>query len=245
MELFDAVIAFLGDIPEVLLLKATEGKAIASYLTDIFGKLNILNCELQGPRSTLLDAKAKICAFLSKLRLFKENVKRQELHHFSCLMKCAPLNDDTVREISTHLDALEADFNKRFADLKALQIPGWLTQPFITELADVEVELQDEIAELQYDANALALHKIKSTMMWLDSGIAMKFPLCAAKALKMLLPFPSSYLVETGFSAVNDILTKKRNRLKMTVRGDLRVKLSHLQPDFLALAKCHQAQGSH
>lgn len=165
MELFDAVTVFLGDIPEVLLLRTAEGKAIVSYFADIFGKLDILNRDLQGPKATLVDAKTKVCAFISKLRLFKENINRQELHHFSWLLRCAPLDDDTTVTIAAHLDALEAEFNKRFADLKALQIPCWFTQSFITELADVAVELQEEIAEVQNDLNALALHKAKSTMM--------------------------------------------------------------------------------
>ena len=33
---------------------------------------------------------------------------------------------------------------------------------------------------------------------------------------KLLLPFPSSYLVECGFSAVNYLLLKKRNRSDIT-----------------------------
>ena len=149
---------------------------------------HILNRDLQGPKSTLVDAKTKVCAFISKLHLFKQNINCQELHHFSWLMKCAPLNNDTTMAIVDHLDALEVEFNKDFADLKALYIPGWFIQPFITELSDMEMELQDEIAEVQNDPNALALHKAKSTLMWFDSGLMERFPRCAAKALKLLLP---------------------------------------------------------
>ena len=59
------------------------------------------------------------------------------------------------------------------------------------------------------------------------------------------LPFPSSYLVKCGFSAVSDLLLKKRNRLDITKRGDLRFKLSKLVPRINALCAKHQAQGSH
>ena len=40
-----------------------------------------------------------------------------------------------------------------------------------------------------------------------------------------LITFPSSYLVEGGFSAVTNILTKKRNQLQINNRGDLRMLL--------------------
>ncbi|GFV37124.1 uncharacterized protein TNCV_3633921 [Trichonephila clavipes] len=54
-------------------------------------------------------------------------------------------------------------------------------------------------------------------------------------ARKLLLPFPSSYLAECGFSAVNDLLLKKRNRLDIIKRGDLRLKLTKLEPDIRSL----------
>ena len=48
-------------------------------------------------------------------------------------------------------------------------------------------------------------------------GLAIEppFPRIDAPALarELLLPFPAPYLVECGFSGVNDLLLKKRNRL--------------------------------
>ena len=35
---------------------------------------------------------------------------------------------------------------------------------------------------------------------------------------KLLAPFPSSYLAKCGFSAANDLVLKKRNRLDSTLR---------------------------
>ena len=69
-------------------------------------------------------------------------------------------------------------------------------------------------------------------MMWLDDGLSQKYPMCCAEALKLLLPFPTSYLVESGFSTVKDLLTKKRNSLCVDRRGDLRIKLTNIHPDF-------------
>ncbi len=59
-----------------------------------------------------------------------------------------------------------------------------------------------------------------------------------------LIAFLSTYLVESGFSRVSQLLTKYRNRLNIVERGDLRLALSKLEPDIQTLASKHQAQGS-
>ena len=82
-------------------------------------------------------------------------------------------------------------------------------------------------------------------MSWLCDETETKYPHSTNFARKLLLPFPSSYLAECGFSAVNDLLLKKRNRLDITKRGDLRLKLTKLEPDIKSLCRRHDAQGSH
>ena len=61
-------------------------------------------------------------------------------------------------------------------------------------------------------------------------------------ARKLLLPFPYSYLAECGFSTVNDLLLKRRNRLDITKREDLRLKLTKLVPYIKSLCRRHKAQ---
>jgi hypothetical protein len=53
-----------------------------------------------------------------------------------------------------------------------------------------------------------------------------KYPNSTSFARKSLLSFPLSYLVECGFSAVNDLLLKKINCLDITNYGDLRLQLT-------------------
>ena len=62
---------------------------------------------------------------------------------------------------------------------------------------------------------------------------------------KFLIAFPSSYLAERGFSAVANLLSKKRNRLHVTERGDLRLFLTKFDPDVNKLSKMHQCHPSH
>ena len=47
---------------------------------------------------------------------------------------------------------------------------------------------------------------------------------------KFLIAFPSSYLAERGFSEVANLLSKKRNLLHVTERGDLRLFLTNFHP---------------
>jgi len=60
-----------------------------------------------------------------------------------------------------------------------------------------------------------------------------------------LIAFPSSYCVERGFSTVVNLLTKKRNRLEITNREDLRLNLTSLKPNIENLLSKHQAHPSH
>ena len=72
-----------------------------------------------------------------------------------------------------------------------------------------------------------------------------KYPNLWEKIKLLLLAFPSSYLLEKGFSLVWQLLTKQRNRLQICKRGDLRLLLSNIEPDIIKLTNSHQAQGSH
>ena len=74
--------------------------------------------------------------------------------------------------------------------------------------------------------------------------VSEKYPQFWIKVKLFILVFPS-YLVETGFSAVNHVLTKSRNKLDVSQKGDLRLLLSNFKPDILKLAKSHQPQGTH
>ncbi len=60
---------------------------------------------------------------------------------------------------------------------------------------------------------------------------------------KILLP--TSYLVECGFSAVNKIVRNERSKIDTCMQGEMRLKLTNLNPNITNLAAKHQPQGSH
>ena len=80
--------------------------------------------------------------------------------------------------------------------------------------------------------------------IWKTNDIA-KYPLLRDKAQLYVIAFPSSYLVESGFSRVSHLLSKVRNRLDIVKRGDLRLSLTSMEPDIKKLTEQHQPQGSH
>ncbi|GFW83227.1 zinc finger BED domain-containing protein 5 [Trichonephila clavipes] len=63
------------------------------------------------------------------------------------------------------------------------------------------------------------------------------------KAFRILLPFSTSYLCETGFSAVAALKTKYRSQLN--IEKELRVSISNIKPSFENLCSARQAHGSH
>ncbi|XP_067133809.1 protein FAM200C-like [Centruroides vittatus] len=220
-------------------LLTTNGKAYVSYLADIFEKLNILNRQLQGPSKTLVDAKAKIFGFVKNLELSQKHLSNRNFEQFHWLNKCNVF-DSAILEIVNHLKILIMDFKERFADLKEMNFPTWMVQPGLVDLADISnLQYQEELAELRSDESVITLFNIKGAMAWLCDETEEKYPNTTKCARKLLLPFPSSYLAECGFRAVSDLLTKKRNRLDITQRGDLRLTLTKLEPGIKSLCKKH------
>ncbi|GFX56776.1 zinc finger BED domain-containing protein 5 [Trichonephila clavipes] len=64
------------------------------------------------------------------------------------------------------------------------------------------------------------------------------------KAFRVLLPFSTSYLCETGFSTVAALKTKYRSQ-QLNIEKELRVSISNIKPSFENLCSARQAHGSH
>lgn len=137
------------------------------------------------------------------------------------------------------------DLCERFDDLRTMNFPTWLTQTLLADLPEAEFRYQQELAEIQSDESLKALFKHKGINMWFSDEVGRKYPSISSVAKEMLIPFPSFYLVECGFSTVGYLLDAKRNRLDITQRGDLRLKLTKLSPRIKDLCRLHQGQGSH
>lgn len=143
---------------------------------------------------------------------------------------------------------MREDFKIRFEDLENMHVPDWLVAPFDKKIDNKcdESDLEDELIEMCEDLEAKALFKNNIlSEYWSNINTATKYPKLRAAAEPFLLAFPTSYMVEAGFSHANAILTKQRNRLNLQTRGDLRLKLTNFKPNINSLAAAHQAHPSH
>ena len=109
----------------------------------------------------------------------------------------------------------------------------------------MDSNLADELLHLQHDDAMKPIYASKNQLMWLDPQVCAKYVELAQVAEQTLLPFPTTYLVECAFSAITDILTKKRGTLDICKRGDLRAKLTCFSPRFSLLTYQHEAHGSY
>lgn len=241
--LFDSVLEFLESKDPDLKKNLINFKADIAYLTDLFKKFNDVNLQLQGDSLNLIKTKSVISAFLGKLKFMKENIGRREFSQFSNLSQVECLDED-IQTYVQHLIALHDDFKIRFEDILSMEIPPWIINPF--DETEVEnVILQEELLELSTNEELKVTFKRGYQKFWLQAEIPEKYPGLWGIVQKLLIAFPSSYLVEKSFSAVTNLLTKKRSRLNITERGDLRLFLTKLKPNIDNLLSIHQVHPSH
>jgi hypothetical protein len=88
--------------------------------------------------------------------------------------------------------------------------------------------------KLQFKENSLA-------NFWLH--VRTDYPELSYKALKVLIPFLTTYLCEKAFSALMYLKNKYRDRLR-NVESDLRIKLSEIKPNIEKLVTEMQHQPS-
>ncbi|CAH1986347.1 unnamed protein product [Acanthoscelides obtectus] len=138
--------------------------------------------------------------------------------------------EDDVSTYVQHLNALYSDFESRFEDILTTVIPPWIINPY-GDIEKTNVIIQEELTELSTNEELEVQFKNGYQQFWLQNNIPVTYPVLWNIARKLLISFPSSYLVERGFSAVTNLLTKKRNRLDIISQGDLRLTLTKLTPN--------------
>lgn len=244
-DLYETILEFLNSCDENMCKKLRNERVDIAYLSNIFEKLNEVNIKLQGSNMNLIKAKGIINAFISKLSIFKERLSRKDFTQFTSLKLIEDLILDTdIDCYCSHLQKLKEDFEVRFQDFNDLKIPDWVINPFLSDVSSAQTSLREEIIDLQNDVEAqVHFQQLGYEVFW-PKMQTKYFQLW--KEIKLLfIAFPSSYLVEKGFSQVSELLTKQRNKLNISKRGDLRLRMTSIEPDIENLSKSHQAQGSH
>ncbi|CAI5671583.1 SCAN domain-containing protein 3 [Oreochromis niloticus] len=225
-----------------------EWVAKLAYICDVFGLLNELNLSLQGKMTTVFKLADKVAAFKAKLDLWRRRVNRGIFDMFQTL---AGFLEETLPEqsfsqlVQDHLSLLLKEFERYFPITKDPRTDKeWIRDPFVNKPGESSLPLQeeDQLLEITNDGGLKSMFETSALpVFWIK--VMAEYPEIATKALKTLLPFPTSYLCEAGFSAVTATKTKLRSRLNIS--NTLRVSLSPITPRWDRLVAEKQAQGSH
>ena len=217
-------------------------------MSDIFNKFNEVNLQLQGNDVSLIKVKSAISTFLSKCKFFQRNLARHELYQFPSLCeldKEKRISDDDLQVYCTHLEELQRDMSERVQGLLSLKIPDWVINPFLEVCNEETGEAEEEIISIQNEIELSPKCKKSYKDFWLQKKISDFYPVLWNKAKIYFIVFTTSYLAERGFSAVFLLLSKQRNRLRITEREDLRLLISEFDPDVEKLIYLHQVHRSH
>nr|XP_061783570.1 zinc finger BED domain-containing protein 5-like [Nerophis lumbriciformis] len=214
-----------------------------AYLSDMFGKLNELNLQLQGKDKHIPQLADKITAFSRKLEGWGRRLDQQNIDAFENLGEVAEKTESgattVIPCIKQHISCLREMFHKYFP-INSAQY-NWVMDPFNAAApADFMSAEEDQFIELTSDS-ILRLRFTTLSQFWF--GVENEYALIGQRAVSILLPFATSYLCEIGFSAVASLKTKYRSQLN--IEHDLSVAVSSLQPRFEKLCSAKQAHCSH
>uniref|UniRef100_A0A671URU5 DUF4371 domain-containing protein n=1 Tax=Sparus aurata TaxID=8175 RepID=A0A671URU5_SPAAU len=224
-----------------------------AYLADVFSALNTLNVVLQGKTVTMFNVQDKIKATRMKMELWCGRLDRGEFDSFPTLADFLltageDMDRSTVASFKQHLQDLHSQLGIYFPELDTSF--EWIRNPFgdKTHIEQVSSKLSprevDSLVDIASDGTLQTTFREKGlTDFWLH--IQPEHPELADSALKLLMPFPTTYNCEVGFSSLVGLKTKQRNRIN--VDYDMRLKLSSLEPDIASLMaqKKKQHHSSH
>ncbi len=198
-----------------------EWLAKLAYLADIFSHLNGLNLALQGAAVNTFNVQNKVEATIRKLALWAKRVDRSNCDSFENLsdfltkenMQLPITVTNTVKE---HLQGLKTQL-REYCPVPDAQC-SWIENPFAGHsdetLAALSAKEQDSLLDLSSDTALKLVFSQKHLInFWLH--VASEYPDLADRAVKFLMPFPTTYLCESGFSALVALKTKYRNKLNV------------------------------
>ncbi|KAF7490982.1 Zinc finger BED domain-containing protein 5 [Sarcoptes scabiei] len=134
-----------------------------------------------------------------------------------------------------HLSGLMANFEKYFPQNNHRN--RWIKEPFNADMNHPDYPKEESMADLSSDSKAQHLFNAMSLVdFWLS--MQHKYPDLSKKALRAFIVFPTSYLCETGFSALASI--KNKYRSKLDVEADMILTISKLVPRYQQLCNEHR-----
>ncbi|KAM4565936.1 zinc finger BED domain-containing protein 5-like [Odontesthes bonariensis] len=229
-ELREEILLFLEDAKSPLLQHMEDMNWVAklAHLADIFDRMNMLNASLQGKECNVFVANERVTAFRNKLDLWATRVDQGSLEMFSTVedvMTRADLPLDTILPvISEHLRGMCRQFGEYVTEDTVKH--EWIRNPFLfnpTPSDGLSIHEKEALTDLTADRELQQkITRVSIGSFWLS--VENEYPTLTEKAMVKLTPFSSTYMCESGFSAMAYIKNKYRSRL--AVEDDLRLFLS-------------------
>ncbi len=221
-------------------------KAKIFYLSDIFEYINNFNKQLQGKNGDLVSCSEKIKGFLRKAKFWKSQLQKQSLELFSNLKLTNP-SQEILNDCGKHLDGLILNLNERFQDILKIKYPLWYSdldkydyfEDSITKPDIIESLL--DLKENKKLLNSVNKEGINGYLNIIDthSGVFAIFD-------PFIISFPTTWLVEAGFSVVLYVFSNRRSSLDINKRGNIRIKLNFsIEIKYDELCASHQEQKIH
>ena len=218
-----------------------------TYLADIFSRLNELNLYLQGTEGiSVFAVHDKIRGFMKKLFLWKNYINNRNYECFETLQTFVMENevevdDSVIIDISDHLDKLTENFDNYFQEeMNNLHQKRWIMNPFQPAMTTgISTKADEELFDLSEDSS---LKMNFNTRKLIEFWVSLRTPyqIISTEALRVLLPFVTSYNCEAGFSAMVGIKNKYRNKLQLS--NSLRLKLSDIEVDVKSIIERYKKQ---
>ncbi|GBM84908.1 Zinc finger BED domain-containing protein 5 [Araneus ventricosus] len=190
---------------------------------------------LQLDKSTDVAGLAILLVFVRKIQYW---ISAVEQNNFECFQTLSDFLEESevdfdmeIRDgIKTHLSSLQQSLSDYFPNLEN-QDNYWVQNPFKIKEKPKGFHSMDyeNLIELSSDTQLEAKFRTVSlTIFWSD--VFDEYPNLAKQAIRILLPFATTYLCEAGFSKY--VATKTKYRNKLDAAPDMRVQLSNLTPNF-------------
>ncbi|XP_078503445.1 zinc finger BED domain-containing protein 5-like [Lissotriton helveticus] len=218
-----------------------------AFLSDLFEKLNALNKSLQGNNTNFLQLSDKVSGFKKNVILWESSVSKGDYKCFPSLAQFLQDNEKALKEelrtvFVLYLSQLRFYLDKYFPEEEVEPIK-WVRDPFNAEIPQ---HFNHEEAEQLIDVSCDFASKVRfqsQSLLEFWCQIGDEYPMISKRALRVLLPFATSYLCDAGFVAV--AVVKSKYSAKINLEKEMRVLMSKITPRFQELCKEKQEPPPH
>ena len=186
---------------------------------------------MQGAGFTVIELAAKVAAYHKKLALWKSYVTQgkydmfPELKHYLCNKEV-----NMKETIIGHLKMLSQKFKDYYGEaLTPSDENDWIFDPFSgTDLPHLPLHVTEEFMDMTTEAtNRTSFASLKeqypkdSANIHFWASMNLVYPTVSKFVIRKLIPFATTWLCKTAFSALCVLKTKHRNQLD--VEADLQL----------------------